>query len=520
MPPVQDLPDIEIGYSPLRLLWPLGAGLLMTAASAAIAFNWYKSEDAAMFITAVGYFGLLFFGLATCRTMWLLVSSRKPVVFISYSGIRDTRISDEIIEWGSVEKISISQSGRQKFVILKVAPLVAKSLVRTGPRRLLSFANKMLGADGVIIGPAGLTMDADTLIDTCEQYRAAFLRAHGVGHAVPSQKIGDTEVLSAVAPSEAAAGLASFKLPWLTFFLLTVLVVIFVLENLFAVTPSVRSDPTIATLFAFGALSKKAILSGEQWYRLFTAPLLHASVAHIVGNGAALLMGGWLLERFVGRLWFFALFVIGALGGSLMSLAVGSPNLISVGASGALMGLFAAVCVSSFRLASGTPARARMQVNSARVLVPSLLPLFSTSNVHIDYGAHFGGALSGAVVGAFLLKFWPKTERIPQLRKVAAVTSVVGAFLFVASACIVIANYQTYRAAAAQPMPAIIPRHNPLPSVQPNPLPQPHSSTLETQSNVVLDHGPGRVACDLQWSRSPGKSADSYPDFLRNCMKK
>jgi len=161
-----------------------------------------------------------------------------------------------------------------------------------------------------------------------------------------------------------------------------------------------------------------------------------------------------------------------------------------------------------------------MQVNSARVLVPSLLPLFSTSNVHIDYGAHFGGALSGAVVGAFLLKFWPKTECIPQLRKVAAVTSVVGAFLFVASACIVIANYQTYRAAAAQPMPAIIPRHNPLPSVQPNPLPQPHSSTLETQSNVVLDHGPGRVACDLQWSRSPGKSADSYPDFLRNCMKK
>jgi membrane associated rhomboid family serine protease len=517
MPPVQDLPDIEIGYSPLRLLRLLGAGLLMTAASAAMAFNWYKSKDVAMFITAVGYFGLLFFGLATCKIMWLLVSSRKPVVFISHSGIRDTRISDEIIEWGSVEKISIWQFQRQKAVILKVTPLVAKSLVRTGLKRLFSFANKMLGADGVIINPAGLTVDADTLIDTCEQYRAAFLPAHGVDHAVPSQNIGDTEVLPAVAPREAPAGLAGFKLPWLTFFLLTVLVVIFVLENLFAVTPSVRSNPTIATLFALGALSSKAILSAGQWYRLFTAPLLHASVAHIIGNGVALLMGGWLLERFVGRLWFFALFVIGALGGSLMSLAVGSPNLISVGASGALMGLFAALCVSSFRLASGNPARLRMQVNSARILVPSLLPLLSTPSVHIDYGAHFGGAISGAVVAAFLLKFWPETEQIPQLRKVAAAVAIVGAVLFFASASMVIVNYPKYLV-PVQPLKATIPRLNPFQ------LQQPDTSAPETQSNSVLDHGPGRVACDGQWSdlmRKGGeKLAGNYPDFIWNCMKK
>lgn len=339
-------------------------------------------------------------------------------------------------------------------------------------------------------------------------------------NAARSQTVGTTETFQIVEPGEALVGLVGFKLPWLTFALLAVLVVIFIMENVFAITPSVRSTPSLATLFAFGGLSSNAIMSGGQWYRLFTAPLLHGGVAHIVGNGVALLMGGWLLERLVGRLWFFALFVIGALGGSLMSLTVASPNLISVGASGALMGLFAALFVSSFRLASGTPARSRMQVSSARVLVPSLIPLFSTSSVHIDYGAHFGGALSGAVVAAFLLKFWPETERIPQLRKVAAATSIFGAVLFVAGACIVIVNYPTYRAAAAQPLPAIIPHRNSFPSVQPNPLPRPDSSKLETQSNLVQDHGPGRVACDLQWSRSPERSAISYPDFLRTCMKK
>jgi membrane associated rhomboid family serine protease len=224
-------------------------------------------------------------------------------------------------------------------------------------------------------------------------------------NAARSRTVGVTETFPIIEQSEATVGLVGFRLPWLTFALLAVLVVIFILENLLAITPSVRSTPSLATLFALGALSSKAIMSGGQWYRLFTAPLLHADVAHIVGNGVALLMGGWLLERLLGRLWFFALFVIGAFGGSLMSLAVGSPNLISVGASGALMGLFAALCVSSFRLPPGTPARSRMQVASARVLVPSLLPVFSTSSVHIDYGAHFGGALSGALVAAFLLKF-------------------------------------------------------------------------------------------------------------------
>jgi rhomboid protease GluP len=128
-----------------------------------------------------------------------------------------------------------------------------------------------------------------------------------------------------------------------------------------------------------------------------------------------------------------------------MSLALAPPHLISVGASGALMGMFAALFVGSFRLAAGTPARYGLQFNSLRVIVPSLLPLFSSgSSAHIDYGAHFGGALSGAVLAGLLLKFWPRTERIPQLRTAAAAISIVGAFLFVVSSGIAAGNFPKY----------------------------------------------------------------------------
>jgi hypothetical protein len=167
------LPDIEIGYSSLRLLKLFGLGVLMTSVSVAVAFNWLNSTNIDIFRMAVGYFGVAFFGFATCKSIWLLILSRKPVVFVRHDGIRDTRISDELIAWSSVEKISIWQAFRQKLVVLKVTQLVAERLIGTAPRRILSRANKAVGADGVIINTAGLTMDAETLFDTCRRYSAA-----------------------------------------------------------------------------------------------------------------------------------------------------------------------------------------------------------------------------------------------------------------------------------------------------------------------------------------------------------
>jgi membrane associated rhomboid family serine protease len=202
-----------------------------------------------------------------------------------------------------------------------------------------------------------------------------------------------------------------------------------------------------------GALSHAAILSDGEWYRLFTAPLLHGNFAHIAGNGVALLLGGWLLERLVGRLWFFVFFAIGALGGSLASLTIEPANLISVGASGALMGMFAGLFVSSFRISSENSSRARLQFSSLRILIPSLLPSFSHSTgVHIDYGVHFGGALAGAALAFILLRLWPETCSIPQARRAVAIIAVVSLVLFVGSIGIAIDGYPRYKVALNSPL--------------------------------------------------------------------
>jgi membrane associated rhomboid family serine protease len=327
-------------------------------------------------------------------------------------------------------------------------------------------------------------------------------RALATGESTPA--IEDWEA------KETSLGLAQFKIPWLTFAILVVLIVIFTLENMFAVTPGGRGlRPSIATTVAFGALSHRLVVSHGQWYRLFTAPLLHANLLHIVSNGIALVWGGWLLERLVGRLWFFAFFTIGALGGSLVSLAVNPVNLVSVGASGALMAMFAALFVGSFRYASGTASRTKLLYNSLYILVPSLLPfLHARTALRIDYGAHIGGTLSGAVLALVLLEGWPEGARIPQFRKAAACVCAIGALMFVASGGLAIINYPKFVQALQHAQSAV-----PSP-----PLQHAQPAAPSPSADVLSDHGPKRSACDFKWGTLPSHDPAAYPAFLQKCM--
>jgi rhomboid protease GluP len=253
------------------------------------------------------------------------------------------------------------------------------------------------------------------------------------------------------AVAERQFGLAGAATPWLTFALLALLIALFCAEQIFAVTPgAVDMSPSVQTLIALGGLSRTLVVTQGEWYRLFAAPLLHGSFVHIASNGVALLLVGYPLERLAGRIWFLALFVVGGLGGSLMSIAVNPENMVSVGASGAIMGLFAALLVFSFRLPSTTPARWHMQVRAFRVLVPSLLPLATSARgMRIDYGAHAGGALSCTVVALLLLIAWPATTRLPKFRALAALVAITGAILAGASGAMAVANFENYKNAFA-----------------------------------------------------------------------
>jgi len=230
-------------------------------------------------------------------------------------------------------------------------------------------------------------------------------------------------------------------LPLVTTILLGVMIILFAGEIKFGVGPqSGTLSPGIRTLIAFGGLQHQLVIGEGQWYRLVSAPMLHLSATHLVLNGVGLYLAGRVLEPVVGRLGFAALFAIGGLAGGLMSLVVNAHNVVAVGASGAIMALFAAMLVVGLR-APAEVAKLRMLTTAICVLIPSLLPLArAATGASVDYGAHIGGAIAGAIAGLLLLRTNEDFDR-PRLEAIAGTITVVSIAAVLWSG---IANAQRY----------------------------------------------------------------------------
>jgi rhomboid protease GluP len=241
--------------------------------------------------------------------------------------------------------------------------------------------------------------------------------------------------------------------PVATLGLLIVLALIFAGE----VSQALDRGSTLAfntlSLRAFGGDGLALVRQGE-WWRLFTAPMLHANALHLVGNSVALILAGFLLERLVGWGWFLAVFFASALAGDFVSLQNHDPQMMSVGASGGIMGLLSATVVCSFH-GGAKGQQGRMRFLALRFMIPALLPLSGDSSAHgltIDYSDHAGGAIAGAAMGLLINGVWPQGEPRPVMKPLAetfalacvAVTTV--AFLMVA---IHFPAYQTMAATLA-----------------------------------------------------------------------
>jgi rhomboid protease GluP len=285
-------------------------------------------------------------------------------------------------------------------------------------------------------------------------WTTADYRARGMRKLI--QRLLDSPREEVVAPQPVAIAPRSF--PWLTAAIIAVLVTIFGAEIMFGIGAEDSSkQPTVLTLQAFGGLRGILVTQSGEWYRLFTAPLLHGSLPHIALNAVAIGLAGYALEPLIGRAWFGALFVIGALIGSLASLMLNSEQVVSVGASGAGMGLFACMLVLSWHFPKGGM-RTELQMSAVYVLLPSMLPLASVSKgAKVDYAAHFGGALGGILVGLVLLSLWRTSDVRPRMRAVGGAIAVAGLVAILVAGAFVQRGFALHELSAALAPPSAFP---------------------------------------------------------------
>jgi membrane associated rhomboid family serine protease len=138
-----------------------------------------------------------------------------------------------------------------------------------------------------------------------------------------------------------------------------------------------------------------SVAEGE-WYRLLTYGFLHAGLIHIGFNMFALFVLGRLLEPGVGTVRFVALYFSSLFAGALGALALTGSLDLTVGASGAIFGLFGAAFVIARGRGLDTIAS-----ELGFLLLINLALTFGIPGISI--GGHLGGLVGGLAGALFIV---------------------------------------------------------------------------------------------------------------------
>lgn len=154
--------------------------------------------------------------------------------------------------------------------------------------------------------------------------------------------------------------------------------------------------PSMMDMLVWGGNNKYQLLQGE-WWRLLTNIFLHAGIMHLIFNIFALVLAGIFIEPVLGRKQYALLYLSSGILASFVS-AVWHSNTVSVGASGAIFGVYGAL----FTLLIFTnifPKENRQTLIASIGSVIGINLILGAITPQIDNAAHIGGLFSGAIIG-------------------------------------------------------------------------------------------------------------------------
>jgi len=171
-------------------------------------------------------------------------------------------------------------------------------------------------------------------------------------------------------------------------------VVVFILM---AVSGYSMLKPQPEDLMPWGGLFPPATLNGE-WWRVLTSNYVHLGPKHIALNMLVLVYIGPLMEQLLGHSLFLLVFIASGITGSLASMHF-NPEIISVGASGAIFGLYGALLGYCLRQRAHLPISVLKEFSKSglgfifyNVVIGLLIPF-------LDHAAHLGGLVGGFILG-------------------------------------------------------------------------------------------------------------------------
>ena len=203
-------------------------------------------------------------------------------------------------------------------------------------------------------------------------------------------------------------GTARSGKPVVTYALLLVTSIIGLLQ----MVPGLGDAITAQLLFAPRYLYPDLFLLPFEPWRMLTAIFAHGGFIHLGLNMLALWMLGQSLEPMLGRVRFLALYLISGLGGSV-AVALLDPGTATVGASGAIFGLMAALLIIGRHIGANV---------TGILVILGINFVFGFFVPGIAWQAHLGGAVVGAVAALILTRTRRREQRAAQIAMLVGLT--------------------------------------------------------------------------------------------------
>ena len=181
-------------------------------------------------------------------------------------------------------------------------------------------------------------------------------------------------------------------------------------------------EPSVGDIAKWGG-NFRPYTTGGDWWRLITAMFVHIGIIHIAFNMYALFYVGMYLEPMLGKWRYTIAYLCTGVFASMTSIWW-SKGVVSAGASGAIFGLYGVF----FALLTTKliPARMRSSLLSSIGIFIGYNLLYGAGKQGIDNAAHFGGLLSGFVIGyIYFLSFRSEKFRPVWASAIVAVITMV-----------------------------------------------------------------------------------------------
>ncbi|MDE5421534.1 rhomboid family intramembrane serine protease [Ancylomarina sp. DW003] len=180
-------------------------------------------------------------------------------------------------------------------------------------------------------------------------------------------------------------------------------ILVFIVMTLSGVHPI---EPSVEALIQWGGNLREITLGGQQW-RLLTSVFLHSGLIHLLMNMYALIYIGRLLETKVGNNRYIIAYIATGLFASIASISF-NDNIVSVGASGAIFGMYGLFLSLLALKGINLPKESRKDLISSILFFIGYNLFYGFVKEGIDNAAHIGGLLSGFIIG---FAFYPSFKQ-------------------------------------------------------------------------------------------------------------